>query len=251
MSLNDLQFPPGVFSTRDILGDRYTAPVRPRLVLDLDPEADTLTTIDFGRIPFGQGDESRLQLTDDFAFCLDAGGGWPVGFLVDRFSSFTTIGLNKPERIEFLRFDAPLLGLANASADHVALEASTQLAGEPTFARRLWREILSDEQRLFDRRSSAEIEEMLVRILQAGDMTAHLGLGAQRLAVGDLRGALTHLRIYVRLAPASRAGLELLAQAERGTRNADAAAELETLASDLSYEADSRIAHGMLASTEI
>lgn len=250
MSLQDLQFPPGIFSTRATLRHRTTAPLRPRLVLDHDPGADTLLAIDFGRVPFGQGTADRIQLTDEFAFHLNSNGGWPIGFHIERFSSFATADVDKPERIEFLRFDAPLMGLTNASADHVAFEAFTQLAGAPTLARRLWQYILSAEQRLFGRKTSAETDELLLRIMRAGDMTAHLGLGAQRLAAGNNQGAVNHLRTYSRLAPASKAGLEILAMAERREGNAAAATEIETRACDLEYEADRRIVDAIFADSE-
>lgn len=245
-----IRFPRGVFSTREVQRDSARAPLRPRLVLDHDPEIDTLTAIDFGRVPFGQGDAGRLQLTADFAFRLAKCGGWPVGFQIDRFSSFTTVDLDQPERIEFLRFDAPLLALTSASADHIVLEARSQLAGSPTFARRLWWEILAEDQRLFGHRSEDEIEQLLRRILRSGDMTAHLGIGAKSLASGDFRRALTHLCAYTNLAPASKAGLELLAQAENEVGNSEAAYELEKLSADLEYEADRRIADAIAARSE-
>lgn len=250
MSLHDLQFPPGVFSTRDILRDRTTAPLRPRLVIDHDPGAGTLSAIDFGRVPFGQGEAGRVQLTEDFAFHLAVNGGWPIGFHIEQFSGFATAHVDQPERIEFLRFDAPLLGLTNVSADHVASEAATQLAGAPTLARRLWQEILSDDQRLFGRKTAAETYELLRRILRAGDMTAHLGLGAQRLSVGDTQRAAENLRTYSRLAPMSKAGLEMLAMVELRQGNSEAASGIEALACDLEYEADRRIVDSIFAGSE-
>ncbi len=248
--VDELRFPPGVFSTREIQRHQATAPLRLRLVLDHDPAADTLSAIEFGRVPFGQGEGRRIKITNDFTFQIDALGGWPVGFDIQQFSGFATAHFDEPERIEFLRFDAPLLGLTNASADHVAFEASSQLAGAPTLARRLWQEIHSDGQRLFDRKSAAEIDELLLRILRAGDMTAHLGIGAQRLSAGDTQLAVEHLRTYTRLAPSSRAGLEILAVAEKRDGNSLAASDLETYACDLHYEADRTIVDSIFAGSE-
>lgn len=120
-------------------------------------------------------------VSDEFGYLLDAPGGRVVGFKVQSFSNFDLDADEVAEIWEAPLFDAPQLGLTNASAGEVATAARAYFGGESSLNRHA-----------FSAAASEKGEEALDtwRIcLQAGDMMAHFALGYTHYDLGNFQEA--------------------------------------------------------------
>jgi tetratricopeptide (TPR) repeat protein len=169
--------------------------VRPaRLYLNHIPELDWLIALEFGRVDDGQPEENWSEVSEDFAYLHDGPGGRVLGFKVRHFSEFDP---HAPE-VEPIwwdpRFDAPALGLSEATAGEIVV-ATRALYGESPSINRVY----------FDLGTRSTGEDALaywLACLQAGDSMAHFALGYTLYELGRFREAYRHLRHYTEIAPA-------------------------------------------------
>jgi hypothetical protein len=144
---------------------------RPRLYLNHPVELDWLIALGFGRVDDGQPPDCWEGVSEAFGWLHDGPGGPIVGFKVLDFSAFDP-GEDRHRAIwTGPRFDAPLLGLVDASAGEIVLGADALLEGQPTVNRELFIRAV----RLHD--SPDEALPLWLACLQAGDAMAHFGLG--------------------------------------------------------------------------
>lgn len=169
---------------------------RPRLYLNHDADYDWLIALEFGRVDDGAPLENWHVVSEDFAYLLEGPvGGRPIGFRVNGFSEFDA---DDPDVAiiwrDGPRFDAPLLGLVNASAGEIVVAARSFLEGRSSVNRLLFDDAVG----------AATPEEALAAwrdCLQAGDSMAHYGLGYTLYELGRHREAYRHLRAYAELVP--------------------------------------------------
>ena len=141
----------------------------PRLYLNHIADLDWLIALEFGRVDDAQPPDNWRGVCDSFGFLHDEPGGREVGFKVVDFSLFDP---DDPEVAEIWngpRFDAPVLGLRDATAGEIVLAA-----------RALFGEHSSINRHFFSAAIDAEGEQALglwLACLQAGDPMAHFGLG--------------------------------------------------------------------------
>ena len=136
-------------------------------------------------------------IEDQVGFLSDADGRC-IGFQVNGFGSFDP---EAPE-LDVLwtdapHFDAPLLGLRDASAGAICVAARVFLGDEPTLNRCYFNDAVSAGAAGYE----AEAAELWALCLETGDAMAHYGLGYTLYALGDFRGAYRHLRVYTELTP--------------------------------------------------
>jgi tetratricopeptide (TPR) repeat protein len=166
---------------------------RPQLYLNHDADFDWLIAVEYGAADDDQPDEYRKVVSDSFAYLLDRPGGRAIGFTVKGFSAFDPEDARLSEAWEGPRFDAPQLGLRNASAGEIAVAAGHFFKGDSSVNR--WH---------FDRAvgsSGKEAEFHWRATLQAGDAMAHYGLGYTLVELGRAEEARAHLEEYTRAVP--------------------------------------------------
>src|SRR4051794_2595264 len=110
----------------------------PRLYLSHDSDLDWLIALEFGRVDDAQPPDRRRGITSRFGFLDDAPGGRAVGFKVVEFSRFDPDDPAAAAIWAQPRFDAPLLGLQNASAGEICLAARTHFDGGDSLNRLLF-----------------------------------------------------------------------------------------------------------------
>ena len=167
----------------------------PRLYLSHDTGLDWLMAYEFGRVDDAQRPDCWRGVSEHFGFLHDSPGGRVVGFKVQGFAEFDP---EDPEVEEIWRdplFDAPLVGLANASAGEIVLAARTYFDGGDSVNRLLFQAATQVKGR--------EAVEAWRRCLEAGDAMAHFALGYTLYELGDHAQAYRHLRHYTEIAPHS------------------------------------------------
>ncbi len=167
--------------------------LRPRLYLNHDADFDWLRAVEFGRVTEDQPDELWQPVSERFAYLTDEPDGRVVGFVVEDFPGFDE---NEPEVAAIWdapRFDAPVLGLTDATAGEIVIAARTHFAGHDSINRSI-----------FAMAAEVEGEEAVERwrhCLETGDGMAHFALGYTLLELGRSAEAYRHLRHYTELAP--------------------------------------------------
>ncbi len=167
---------------------------RPRLYINHIAEFDWLIALEFGRVDDGQPPKNWSGVTEQFGFLHDEPGGRVLGFKVIDFSEFD---LDEDAAVEIWsgpRFDAPALGLTDASAGEIMLGT-----------RALFADTSSVNRFYFSAAIDAEGEDALAMwlgCLQSGDSMAHFGLGYTLYELGRMPEAYRHLRHYTEIAPA-------------------------------------------------
>jgi tetratricopeptide (TPR) repeat protein len=149
-------------------------------------------------MPFGEVSDEALadaiDVSDEFRYVARQGGGGIVGFVVQSFATFDpeapAVGRIWREPL----FDAPQLGLWNASAGEICLAAKPFLGGRSTVNRGFFAKALAA-------RSKEEAARWWFLCLEAGDAMGHYGLGYTLLDLGRTREAYRHLRAYTEIAP--------------------------------------------------
>jgi tetratricopeptide (TPR) repeat protein len=163
------------------------------LQVSFDQDYDFLNAVEFGIVVDGVHPDRWRPLSERFAYLArDVDDDVEVGFQVKDFSTIDP-ERDVPAIFEGPRFDVPVLGLAGATAGEILLAAATFLEGESTVNRLL-----------FDSATAARGDEAVTawkQCLQAGDLTAHYGLGYTLLDLGQYRLAYRHLRYYTELLP--------------------------------------------------
>jgi tetratricopeptide (TPR) repeat protein len=176
-----------------VSSEEAATPENPRLFLSYDGDDDLLNALEFGRVPEGQPKGSWDGLSERVGILHDGPEGAPVGFQVKELS---TIDLDAPEHAELWvgpRFDAPVLGLSDATVGEIAVAARAFFAGESSLNVRLFDSAVAAE--------GLEAAHLWMACLQAGDGMANFGLGYTLLDLGFHRDAYRHLRHYTELAP--------------------------------------------------
>ena len=166
---------------------------RARLYLNHVSGLDWLIALEFGRIDDGQPPENWRGVSEKIGFLDEEPGGRVLGFKVLEFSRFDPDAAEVREIWEGPNFDAPVLGLTNASAGEI-ITATRPLFGDAMTINRAY----------FDHAIDAEGEDSLalwLSCLQAGDSMAHFGLGCGLYDVGRYHEAYRHLRHYCEIAP--------------------------------------------------
>ncbi len=163
------------------------------LFLNHDPELDWLIALPFGAV----SDESlgdEILVGDAFRYVSRPGDGAIVGFVARPFSSFDA---ERPDVARIWReplFDAPMLGLREASAGEICLAAKAFLRGRATVNRHFFDKALAAK-------TPADAARWWQLCLMAGDSMAHYGLGYTLLDLERPREAYRHLRAYTEIAP--------------------------------------------------
>ena len=170
--------------------------VRPQLYLNYDPFHDFLIALEFGRIDEGQPEGSWEGHSEQLGFLHDGPDGRYLGFKLQE-----GIGDYDPdaEDNEVLwregpRFDVPLLGLRDVTANEVIVGARAHFGGRQSHNRDLFKAALSEE----DGRQALELWQ---RCLEAGDSMAHYALGYTAFELGRPAQAYRHLRHYAEISP--------------------------------------------------
>jgi tetratricopeptide (TPR) repeat protein len=165
----------------------------PRLYLNHLPDLDWLIALEFGRVDNGQSAEDWSEVGDDFAYLHDGPGGSVLGFKVLDFSEFDP---HAPE-VEPIwwnpRFDAPAVGLSDATAGEIVV-ATRALHGDGPSINRVFFN-------LGTRSSGTEALGHWLACLQSGDSMAHFALGYTLYELGRFHEAYRHLRHYTEIAP--------------------------------------------------
>ena len=113
--------------------------------------------------------------------------------MVKRFSWFDGDADEPAELWEGPRFDAPMLGLTDATVGEITVAANAFFRGQSSLNRRLFHSALAAE--------GLEAAHLWLSCLHAGDGMANFGLGYTLLDLGHARDAYRHLRHYSELAP--------------------------------------------------
>ena len=169
----------------------------PRLYINVDPDYDWLIAIEFGRVDDGQPPENWRGVSEDFGYLHDgpADIGLELGFRLNRFSS---VDLEDPTVAEIWgepHFDAPQLGLLDASAGEIVLATRQMYGAENHSLNRVY----------FSHATGLEGSEAVsawIDCLQSGDSMAHFALGYSLHELGRFHEAYRHLRYYATIAPA-------------------------------------------------
>jgi tetratricopeptide (TPR) repeat protein len=174
---------------------------RPRLYLNHDTDWNWLIALEYGETDDGQPKDNWNVVADDFAYLLDRPvDGRCLGFRVNEVSEFDLEDEEVRVIWEGPRFDAPQLGLINASAGEILL-AAREFFGEDDSINRFY----------FDNAIAAGDEPQKAAFywrccLQAGDVMAHYGLGYTLLELDRPREAYRHLRAYTEIVPSNAWG---------------------------------------------
>jgi tetratricopeptide (TPR) repeat protein len=166
---------------------------RPRLYLNHDIDFDWLRAVEFGRVTEDQPDDRWIPLSTSFAYLAEEAGGRIIGFVIEDFPTFDEDGPEVAAIWEGPRFDAPVLGLDDATAGEIVLAARSHFAGHDSINRSI-----------FGMATEVEGEEAVERwrhCLEAGDGMAHFALGYTLYELGQHAEAYRHLRHYTELAP--------------------------------------------------
>ncbi|WP_304786383.1 hypothetical protein [Patulibacter sp.] len=166
---------------------------RPRLYLNHDVDFDWLRAVEFGRVTEDQPQGRWSTLSEQFAYLADEAGGRVVGFVVEDLPSFDEDAPEHEAIWREPRFDAPVLGLTDATAGEIVLAARTFFSGRDSINRSI-----------FGMATEVEGEEAVERwrhCLEAGDGMAHFALGYTLLELGRHAEAYRHLRHYTEIAP--------------------------------------------------
>src|SRR5690242_2963596 len=107
----------------------------PRLYLSHDSGLDWLIALEFGRVDDAQPPECWRGVSDQLGFLHDAPGGRVVGSKVLESSRFDPEEPSLEQIWADPRFDAPLVGLTNASAGEIVVAARTYFNGADSLNR--------------------------------------------------------------------------------------------------------------------
>ena len=161
------------------------------LFLTFDAARDRLVALEFGHVEEGQPPSDWLKLTSDFRWL--APGGVAIGFTVERFSRFDPEAGTHAAIWDQPFFDVPQLGLVDASVGEIIIAARSFFDGRSSVNRVLYDQAMEQ--------SGEEALKTWRACLEAGDMSAHYGLGRTLYELGRLQEAYRHLRHFAELAP--------------------------------------------------
>ena len=108
------------------------------LFINRDVDYDWLIALAFGRVLDGQPNAHRVTVGEDAAWILDGPGGDIVGFAVQRLNDADADADAVDALWSGLRFAAPTLGLADASAGEIVFTSQAPFARSSTLNRRFF-----------------------------------------------------------------------------------------------------------------
>jgi tetratricopeptide (TPR) repeat protein len=208
--------------------------------ISYDADLDFLWALKFGEAIDCQLADETEETADGFILYRRGRRGPIIGFGVEDLSEFEVPEPGQPLVRGGGGFDAPVLGLRDATAEEVILSARATLAGEST-----------PDVVFFDMAVEAgdageleDAEEYWRCCLEAGDMKAHFGLGYTLCDLGCHREAYGHLLAYTRVVPRNAWAWSWLGQACEGIGEPEEAIRCYRRALRLerigSYETDAR-----------
>lgn len=210
-----------------------------RLFINNMPDQDWLIALEFGRVDEGQAPEAWQGVTENFGFMIDQHEGRIVGFKALEVSQ---IDLSAPEYEPLwsgVRFCAPTLALADASAAEVILAARAFFGDRASINRYFFSEAIDAES------VKDEVGEWLACV-ETGDCMAHYGLGVALMNSGSPQLAYKHLRFYTSIAPMEAWAQYWYAQAAIAVDNRDEARVAVRLAVGLASDDNLRAEAGKL-----
>jgi tetratricopeptide (TPR) repeat protein len=164
-----------------------------RLFINNIPSLNRLVALEFGRVDDGHPPEHFDRLAENVWLFRDPETRKPVGFTL---TSFASLDLNDTDSVVVWsgpRFDAPTLGLTDATIGEIGTVAKAVHGDEPTLNRIYFRRAASLE--------GQDAIDAWRMCLECGDCMAHFGLGCALYENGQFREAYQHLRHYAHLAP--------------------------------------------------
>jgi hypothetical protein len=167
----------------------------PRLFISYEPVVglDRLMALEFGRVDDGQGPHRWREVGHGFGYLLDRPGGREVGFDVLDVSTFDPEQSGVAEIWDGPRFDAPQVGLADATAGEIVVATRATYGDELSLNRRYFHAAMDA--------SGTEALKLWRHCLECGDQMAHFSLGYTLFELGRFPEAYRHLRYYVGIAP--------------------------------------------------
>lgn len=168
-------------------------PEPPRLFVSHDKDLHWLVALEYGRVGEDQPQGCWHVVSETCAYLLDAPEGRVVGFRINDFPEFDPDDPEVAAIWDDPRFDAPTLGLTNATAGEIVIAARRHFGDRDSLNRII-----------FGMATGCEGEEALghwTRCLEAGDAMAHYALGYTLLGLGRPTEAYAHLRHYTEIAP--------------------------------------------------
>lgn len=168
---------------------------RPRLYINHPADLDWLIALEFGRVDDGQPPDCWERVAENFGWLHDGPEGPIVGFKVLNFSRFDAAEDAHASIWTGPRFDAPFVGLTDATAGEITTAAAHLLDGHSTINRHWFSSAAANHE------APDEAAVQWLVCLQAGDAMAHFGLGCSLYHVGRHHEAYRHLRHYTEIAP--------------------------------------------------
>ena len=162
-----------------------------RLYLNFDAASDRLVAIEFGAVETGQPPGFWMALARGFSWL--APDGVALGFEVEGFSRFDPEARAVGPVWDHPLFCAPALGLSESPAGEIVIAARTFFDGRSSINRYYAAEAES--------RAGEEALPFWRACLEAGDASAHSGLGRTLWELGRYQESYRHLRHFAELAP--------------------------------------------------
>lgn len=166
-----------------------------KLYLNRDAEYDWLIALEFGAVDDTLPNEQRRIISDSFSYVLDRPEGEPIGFSILDFSKFDPEDSAHGEIWNPPEFDAPALGLHDATAGEIAVAGRAFFEDRDSLNRWYFGQATNS--------TGEEAAHYWRLCLETGDSMAHYGIGYTLLKLGRAREALHHLRAYSELAPSN------------------------------------------------
>lgn len=164
-----------------------------RLYLNFDAGADRLVALEFGAVEDGQPPGHWMKIARDFTWLAPDGAA--VGFIVEGFSTFDPEARAVAAIWRQPHFCAPALGLAESPAGEIVMAARSFFDGKSSINRHYYDEAST--------RTGEDALPFWRACLEAGDASAHYGLGVTLHELGRAQEAYRHLRHYAEIAPHS------------------------------------------------
>lgn len=175
------------------MGRATCSPMALRLFINNIPSLDRLIALEYGRVDDGHDPRFFDRLDENVWLYLDPETRDPIGFSLLDFSKADFHSPGAEALWSGHQFDAPTLGLGEASIAEIAVAVRAVHGSEPTLNRIY-----------FERAAGLPGQEAIDcwrMCLECGDGMAHFGLGCALCEEGQYREAYQHLRHYVQIAP--------------------------------------------------
>jgi|SRR5512132_1493933 len=177
--------------------DTEGALTRPTLRISYDADTDVLLAVAPTAVVDGRLDDVTEELLEGLLVYRDGPDGPLIGFACADARGWDVLANDDTAEIwDAPGFDAPTLGLLDASIGEIVLAAQTTLTSSTPHT------VLFDHAvEAGDRGDWEESEGWWRLCLAAGDLRAHFGLGYTLVELGRPHEAFGHLRAHTELAP--------------------------------------------------